>query len=180
MFLQSVVLHTVVGHVNSVPAGPPSKHKQCPLFSVCVCSLIPCGTHTQTKGISATSLDPIWNGRQPWGWVGWWWSSVGPGTGVGGRVIFPGKIRGVYSVDFVGTERKPLRPAETQWMERKRRGEEAAVCLLGIKSCQIHKIDKEVHHLHPYVGIQHPPSFPLMSQRRTTEEEVEERKRGQE
>lgn len=148
MLLRCVAPHTVVGRVNSVPAGPPSKHKQCP-DSLCVQPDSLWDTHPDKRD-QCYFIKPH--------------LKRGSGTGVGGRVIFPGKIRGVYSVDFVGTEREPLRPAEAQWMERrKKRGgwREAAVCLLGIKSCQIHKFDKD---LHPFVGIQHPCSFPLMSQ----------------
>lgn len=61
----------------------------------CVCSLIPSGTHTQTKGISATSLNPVWGGAptQDGGEGDGVLSdtSITPASGREAACIFPGK-----------------------------------------------------------------------------------------
>lgn len=112
MFLLCVALHVVVGHVNS---DHHTNINHTPPF--CECSLIPSGPHTQTIGISAASLNPVWDG------VSYWCVCVG-GVGdlKGGGLVrlqtaqpllhggwegvhfFPGKKnREVYSADWADT-----------------------------------------------------------------------------
>ncbi len=62
----------------------------------CVCSLIPSGTHTQTIGISAASLNPVWDvgmTREGGGKGGWYAFRRFSHSYMGGEraCVFPGK-----------------------------------------------------------------------------------------